>query len=92
MVTQRVTFEVYMRLTDRKRLARLMAIQGVSSRQLAAAAGWKSHTYVLRLLSGKATTLDPEPAVRIARFLQVGTDDLFEAKVTTPSGQNGRAA
>lgn len=32
--------EVYMELLDRKRLARLMVIQGISQRELAKAAGW----------------------------------------------------
>lgn len=80
-----------MQLIDRKRLARLILIQGVSKRAVARAAGWKSHTYLLRLLSGEATTCEPEHAVKIARFLQVGTEDLFVAKVATQGGQSGDA-
>lgn len=72
-----------MRLIDRKRLAKLMAIQGVSARQLAKAAGWKSHSYMNRLLSGEATTLEVEPAVRIAKKLGVGVDDLFMARLSS---------
>jgi transcriptional regulator with XRE-family HTH domain len=84
-----------MKLTDRKRLAKLMAIQGVSARGLAKAAGWKSHSYMNRLLSGEVDTLEVEPAVRIARYLGVGTDDLFVARVSTDTRQNlkrGRVA
>ncbi|MCA0435463.1 MAG: helix-turn-helix domain-containing protein [Austwickia sp.] len=73
---------VWMILVDRKRLLRLMAIQGVSQRQLAKAAGWRSHAYLGRLMRGQANTLEPEPAVRIAAALQVGTDDLFMARTT----------
>ena len=79
-----------MRLTNRKLLAKLMAIQGVSARQLAKAAGWKSHSYMNRLINGEATTLEVEPAVRIAKYLGVGVDDLFVARVSTESGQNAK--
>jgi transcriptional regulator with XRE-family HTH domain len=75
-------------LTDRKRLAKLMLIQGVSQRELANAAGWKSHSYLGRLLRGDVTTLEVEPAVRIAVYLGVGTDDLFMSRVSSTTGQN----
>lgn len=92
MATAPKPFEVYMLLTDRKRLARLIAIKDVSKRRVAQAAGWKSHTYLLRLLSGEATTCEPEHAVKIAAFLEVDLYDLFMPKVDTPSGRTGRAA
>lgn len=76
-----------MQLTDRKRLARLMTIQGVSARALARAAGWKSHSYMNRLLSGEVNTLEAEPAIRIAKHLGVGTDDLFLTRLSTDVGQ-----
>ena len=89
-------FEVYMLVKDRKKLARLIEIQEVSKRQVARAAGWKSHTYLLRLLNGTATTLEPEHAVRIATFLHVDLYDLFLPKVSSGSGQlvqqKGKAA
>lgn len=66
-----------MKLIDRKRLAKLMAIQEVSQRDVAAAAGWRAHSYLGRLLRGEVDTLEPEPALRIANFLGVGVDDLF---------------
>lgn len=88
-----------MKLHNRKGLLKLMAIQGVSARELARAAGWKSHSYMNRLLkdpkSGGVDTLEVEPAVRIAKYLGVGTDDLFVARVSSESGQtakSGRAA
>lgn len=82
--------EIYMVLRDRKRLARLMVIQNVTHRQLAAAAGWKSHSYVGRLLRGEASTLETEPALRIANFLQVAVDDLFLVKVDSIPGVDGQ--
>lgn len=77
-----------MKLIDRKRLAKLMAIQGVSARQLAKAAGWKSHSYMNRLLKGEVSSLEPEPAVRIARHLGVGVDDLFMARLSTDTAHS----
>lgn len=85
---------IWMKLTDRKMLAKLMTIQGVSARQLARAAGWKSHSYMNRLLSGEVSTLEPEPAVRIARHLGVGVDDLFMPRLSTDGAHSvkGRVA
>lgn len=80
--------EVWMILTDRKKLAKLMLIQGVSQRELAEAAGWKSHSYLGRLLRGDASSLEVEPAVRIAMYLGVGTDDLFMARASTGVGHS----
>ena len=81
--------ELYMKLRDRKRLQRLMIVQDVSARQLARAAGWKSHSYMNRLLNGQAETLAPEPALRIAHHLGVGVEDLFLTKVERPTHHHG---
>jgi transcriptional regulator with XRE-family HTH domain len=82
--------ELYMILKDRKQLAKLMVIQGVSARQLALVAGWKSHSYMNRLLSGQVKTLSTDPALRIAHYLGVGVDDLFLVRVSDDAGQNSR--
>lgn len=81
-----------MRLTDRKKLQKLMVIQDVTQRELAQAAGWRSHSYLGRLLRGTVDTLDVEPAVRIAKYLGVGTDDLFVARVSSDSRQSAQRA
>ena len=78
----RTTSEIYMLLKDRKQLAKLMVIQGVSARQLAKVAGWKSHSYMNRLLAGEVRTLSTDPALRIAHYLGVGVDDLFLVNVS----------
>lgn len=78
--------EVYMVLKDRKQLAKLMVIQEVSARTLAKAAGWRSHTYMNRLLAGEVRTLKPEAATRIALRLGVGVDDLFVARISNDAG------
>ena len=82
------TTEVWMHLRDRKKLATLMVIQEKSQRQVAEAAGWASHSYLGRLLRGEVTTLEPEPALRIAKFLGVAVDDLFLTKISTSREQS----
>ena len=56
---------IWMELTEekRKQLAKIMVIQNVSQRELAKAVGWKSHTYLGRLLKGTIKTLDPDAAI-----------------------------
>ena len=78
-------------LKDPKQLAKLMVIQECSARQLARVAGWKSHTYMQRLLKGEAKTLEVEPAVRIAKYLGVGVDDLFLTKVSSDTRQTTKS-
>lgn len=80
--------ELWMILKDRQKLAKLMVIQGVSARQLADAAGWKSHTYMQRLLRGDVKSLKTDPALRIANYLGVGVDDLFLVKVASDAGRS----
>lgn len=79
-------------LQDPKKLAKLMAIQGISQRQLARAVGWESHTFLGRLLKGEVKSLKPEQAVRIATCLGVGTDDLFLARMVSNTVRSGQAS
>jgi len=79
-----------MEVRDVKKIAKLMVIQGVSQRQLAAAAGYKSHAYMGRILRGEVRTLDPDAAVRIAKFLGVGVDDLFLVRLSSDTGRNAQ--
>lgn len=80
-----------MELRDLKMLKTLMIVQGVSQRQLATAAGYKSHAYMGRILRGEVKTLETEAAVRIAHFFRVGVDSLFLIRVSTRSGNNDRS-
>ncbi|MBF6328763.1 helix-turn-helix domain-containing protein [Nocardia transvalensis] len=75
-------------LKDRKKLARLMAIEEVSQRDLAQAAGYRAHSYIGRLLRGEVDGLGDEPAARIARRLQVSVEDLFLPESTSNYGQS----
>jgi transcriptional regulator with XRE-family HTH domain len=69
--------EVWMVLTNLRRLKLLMAYRDTSGRQLAEIAGYRSHTYMQRLLRGEVKTLKAEPALRIANHFKVPMDDLF---------------
>lgn len=79
-----------MKLIHRKRLLTLMTINDVSQRSLAQAAGYRSHAYLGRLLRGEVDTLEPEAALRIARHLRVGVDDLFVPRLSTDGAQTAQ--
>ncbi|AMU71472.1 XRE family transcriptional regulator [Mycobacteroides franklinii] len=82
--------EVYMELHDRKRLMRLMIVQEETQRSLSGAAGWRSHSYLGRLLRGEVKTLDTDAALRIAHKLKVPVDDLFVVRVDSNPGELGQ--
>jgi len=79
-----VRVEVYMELHDRHYMKYLMASRGVSTRGLAEAVGWSSHSFVIRLLQGKVKTLDPDKALAIAEKLGLASDvgRLFTPRVS----------
>lgn len=76
-----------MRVQDPKKIRKLLLIQDATQRELAEAAGWQSHSYVARLLTGEIKTVTPERAARIARFFGVGIDDLFVPRLSTDTGR-----
>lgn len=76
-----------MELKDRTLLAELMEERGLSARAVARLAGYKSHTYVQRLLRGEAKNLEPVPAARIAHELKVPFNLLFRTRVSGDSAQ-----
>lgn len=75
-----------MRVIDPKTIRKLMLIQDVTQRQLAEAAGWQSHSYVARLLTGEIKTVTPDRAARIANYFSVGVDDLFVPRLSSDAG------
>lgn len=79
-----------MELKDRALLRQFMETQRVSARRLAVAAGWRSHTYMQRLLRGEVKTLETEPALRIAHFFGVPVDILFVTRTSSDLGRNAR--
>lgn len=79
-----------MEVLDLKKLRKLMVIQGVSQRELARVAGYKTHSYMGLILRGKVKTLNTDPALRIAHFFGVGVDDLFLTRVSMESKPGGQ--
>lgn len=74
-----------MRVHNLKGLRTLMVVRDISQRRLALAAGYRSHSYMGRILRGEVNTLADEAALRIARFLQVDTEFLFVPSSSSPS-------
>lgn len=72
---------IWMELINRDKLVRRMEREGVSQRELARAAGWKSHSYMRRLVAGEVKTLNTDPALRIAHYLHLDVDDIFATRV-----------
>ncbi|TLF72964.1 helix-turn-helix transcriptional regulator [Nocardia cyriacigeorgica] len=82
--------DLYMELVNREMLERLMKTKGASQRQLAAIAGWKSHTYMQRLIRGEVKTLSTDPALRIAHHFGVPVDLLFLTRMDINPGHTGQ--
>lgn len=78
---------IWMELRSPTRLADRMAEYKVSQRELAKVAGWKSHSYLSRLLAGTETTLSTEPALKIAYYLGMSVSDLFVTQSDTPPAE-----
>lgn len=70
-------------LKDRKMLGRLIALQDWSIRGLAHASGFKSHSYLNRLVLGRVGTCSAERAVALCANLQVPLDSLFVTKMSS---------
>lgn len=78
-------------LKDRKLLLRLIAIQDVSIRSLAKASGFRSHSYMNRLISGQVNSCTAERAVAICAVLQVPLDSLFLTKMSSDPVRTSKA-
>lgn len=79
-----------MRLRDPQVLRGLIEAKGVTLTQLGHAAGYTSHAYISQLLSGKMQNLKTEPAEKIAVYLQVPFDLLFEHHATRKTARPAR--
>ena len=82
-------------LKDRRKLAKLMVIEGLTHRDLARVAGYRAHSHVSRLVRGEVDTLSTDAALRIAHRLGVAVDALFlpgSSRNSGPPVHNGDAA
>lgn len=68
---------VYMPPENRKKLAKLIVLQGTSYRQLAAASGYASHAMIVHLIKGRKNGVTLDAATKMTRFLGVDLFDLF---------------
>ena len=66
-----------MRLTERRKLLRLMIVEGVSGRKLAQVAGYQSHSYLQRVLRGERDGVNVDAAERIVDHFGLTLRDLF---------------
>lgn len=80
-----------MELRDLKKLKLLMELNGLSTRDLAEIAGYKSHTHIARVLRGQYKTLPPERALRIVAHFKQGVDDLFFVRTSSDTGDIDRS-
>lgn len=69
-------------------IPKLMAIQGISQREMARRVGYASHAYMGLIMKGDVKTVTPEKAALIANELGVGVDDLFLVRTSTDTGRN----
>lgn len=68
-----------MELKDPEYLSYLMRRTRTSQREVSAAAGWKSHTWLGKLLRGDVRTLEPHHAAAIAAFFGARPDVVEDA-------------
>lgn len=78
-----------MQLKDGELLAALIKARKYSLRGFAdEAMGWRSHTYLQRLIRGEVRTVKPDTAVLMAHRLGVDLDVLFDTRVSTITVRN----
>lgn len=80
--------DLWMEVRDLEMLKSLQIVRKVSNRDMAKIAGYNAHSYMNRIMKGDAKTMDPEPALRLAKFFGVGVEYLFSTEVSTKPAQN----
>lgn len=87
--------ELYMIVKDAELIRRLMNShrpKPITARQMARDLGWKSHSYVNRILSGDVRTVTPDAACKIAYLLGVPVDLVFDPRASASAGRNEKGA
>lgn len=93
------SWEIYMVVKDLELIKRLMSARidpvtrqpaPLSARKLAVALGFRSHTYIQRILRGEVTSLDDTTATRIAYLLGVPVDLIFMPRVSANADVSAR--
>lgn len=92
-ITNITPLELYMVVKDADLIRRLMATHQpvpITARQMAKDMGWKSHTYMNRILTGEVRTVKPDAAVKIAWLLGVPVDVIFMTRASGNAVQSVR--
>lgn len=82
--------DAWMQVPNHQRINQLRVMRHISVRDLAAAAGWSSPSYMHRILNGSVTSVTPDAATRISAYLEVPIDVLFVPRVATLSAHADR--
>lgn len=80
--------ELWMEVKDSEFLRELIDDSPYTVRELATRLGWKSHGHLTALRAGRAHSLKPEPALRLAKLLNVRVDRLFVTRVSGDAAQS----
>lgn len=75
--------EVWMRIKDHKKLASIVIVQEKTQREVSEFVGWKSHSYLNRILRGEIKTITTDKAALLAKCLGMPMDDLFLTELST---------
>lgn len=83
---------MYLPPENRKKLKKVIAIEGSTYRKVAAAAGWNGPSMVAHLVSGRRNSVKDQVALKIAKHLDVDVNDLFVTKLSHDDAQPAPAA
>lgn len=75
-----------MLVKDGEVLGAMIKAKKFTRRGFADKLGWKSHTYLQRLIRGEVRSVTPDTAALISHFLDLDIDVLFDTKVSTIRG------
>lgn len=86
--------ELYMIVKDPELIRRCMQAKQppLTARAVSKRLGWKSHSYMNRILSGETRSVSTDTAMKIAVLLGVPVDLIFAARVSGDSPQPVRVA
>ena len=77
-----------MHVKDGELLGAMIKAKKISQRQFAQKMGWKSHTYLQRLIRGQVRSVTPDAAALMSHYLGLPQDVLFVTKVSANTVQD----
>lgn len=82
MARAKITSGVYMLVKDLDLLLRIAESKGISKRQMAFAAGYRSHGHMYKILDGRTKSMSPKRAMMLANYLGVDLGVIFSPHVS----------